>query len=77
VVGSPGQLTILKPFFPLIGLKSSRDESITRNPYTIHAILNHSNPQEDQIFEKRKSDFIAELKRKSLNPQPPIKRKYP
>jgi hypothetical protein len=59
----PKQLAIIKPFFTPIDLRNSRDESINRSPCAVHAILNHFDPLEDQILEKRKRDFLAEFER--------------
>jgi hypothetical protein len=59
----PGQLTMVDRFFTPIELKKLQDEPNSRSPYAIGSILNHSDPRDEIVYQKRKSEFSAESTR--------------
>jgi hypothetical protein len=59
----PGQLTIVDRFFVPIELKKLQEEPNRRSPYAIGSILNHSDPRDEIVYQKRKGEFSAESTR--------------
>jgi hypothetical protein len=62
----PGQLTITHKFFAPIDLQNPQPDGGGRSPFAIDSILNHFNPADDQVLQKRHSDFLAEFDRAKL-----------
>jgi hypothetical protein len=59
----PGQLTIVDRFFAPIELKKLQEEPNSKSPYAIGSILNHSDPRDEIVYQKRKAEFAAESAR--------------
>jgi hypothetical protein len=57
----PGQLTLSGRYFAPVDLKKVNEDGNVRSPYAIGAILNHSDPFDELVYQKRRNEFMAEF----------------
>jgi hypothetical protein len=65
----PGQLTVSSRYFAPVDLQKVNEDGNGMSPYAIGSILNHFDPVDELVYQKRRSEFMAEFRKQGSTRQ--------